>query len=227
MSTEYKYLNPEHKLEIFRGSLKERFMVWKNSGKRRVAGPYHFRSEADSESFSFYLDSDFAPALNWVYCDETNEADIKHMGWYCDDFEQDTIRGIVLTLPNRRGYLAGWTMGEGMITIVERETISDLESACYNADSLAEEAAERSRNYCALSTAEQGYEEEKERIRELREEFSNLAKELRTFDKLPDSICKTISARLLSIRSEVKSAISTIAAHKDEIETYKMMIGES
>lgn len=56
----------------------------------------------------FYLDSDFQPFTRWKWCDDV--ANIKHTGWFCDEYYDSKIRGIVANLPHGK-YLAGWSMG--------------------------------------------------------------------------------------------------------------------
>ena len=110
-------------------------------------GPYTFRSDADHETFSFYLDSAFCPDLRWTYADEITYL-IRHRGWYCDDFQEDTMRGIVFRLPKSRGFLVGWTMGDGMISEIDRRWIlDDEEQAAHAADECARVAAEYARDH--------------------------------------------------------------------------------
>lgn len=109
-----------------------------------------------SEYYSFYLDSDFSLDLRIRYCDEINHS-IRHTGWYCDEFGDTNIRGIVARLPHGRGFLAGWSMGQQMISTLDRSTIYDDEmEASRAADDMAERAAENQREF---------EESENERIR--------------------------------------------------------------
>lgn len=98
---------------------------------------------ARAESFSYYLDSDFAPDLRWQWCDDVSGARITHTGWFTDENgEGDKIRGLVLRLPHGRGFLAGWSMGEGMATTVERYRYDSEVDAAHAADSIADRASE-------------------------------------------------------------------------------------
>ena len=111
---------------------------------RRVVGPYHFfphmiRERDGDQVVSFYLGSDFAPDLRIQEVTEFGN----HPRWYADPYQDQTITGIVARLPHGRGFLAGWTMGEGMISVLERDVYPDLESAISAADDLAMYAAER------------------------------------------------------------------------------------
>lgn len=113
--------------------------------KRVVCGAYYHSPKPNSPegSVGFYLDSDGAPGLRWAWCDEVDGVRINHTGWFADEYgEGDTIRGIVLRLPAGRGFLAGWSMGTGMASGLERYIYSDEVDAAYAADELAKSVAE-------------------------------------------------------------------------------------
>lgn len=116
--------------------------------RQRLTGPYYQPAPRFAgDGAGFYLESDGAPGLRWYWCDELADG-IRHTGWFADPYgDGDTIRGIVLALPHGRGYLAGWSMGEGMASTLEPEIYDDEISAALAADSLAEYAAERERTY--------------------------------------------------------------------------------
>lgn len=95
----------------------------------------------------FCLDSDFMPGLRWQWCDDVATR-IQHTGWFCDsDGQGDKIRGLVMRLPNGRGFLAGWSMGEGMASAVDLATCPDAISAALVADDMAQQTAEREQEY--------------------------------------------------------------------------------
>ena len=67
-------------------------------------------------------------------------------GYYCDmDGDGDTLQPIIARLPHGRGFLAGWTMGEGMCASLDGHIWTDEEEAARAAHDLAEHDAERSR----------------------------------------------------------------------------------
>lgn len=87
------------------------------------------------------------PGLRWEWADNAAQS-IHHTGWYTDEYgDGDTIRGLVFRLPHNRGFLAGWSMGEGMASIVAYEVYPDEVSAALAADDIARYAAEREREY--------------------------------------------------------------------------------
>lgn len=114
---------------------------------------------------NFYLASDLAPGLRWQWADQVpNVRGINHKGWCTNEYgDSDTIRGVVFRLNHGKGFLAGWSMGEGMASTLEPEVIEDIFEAAHRADRLAELAAEHEREY---------QEEQKEE--ELREKLKNL-----------------------------------------------------
>lgn len=141
-----------------RGSFAQRLARAKNP----VCGPYYHAPKPNTGGKGFYLASDGMPSLRWNYCDEVT-AWINHKGWYCDEFQDQTIRGIVFYLPRSRGCLAGWTMGERMASEIDY-TIHETESdAAQAANELARIAAENEHEY-----------QEKERVKEQEAEEQSL-----------------------------------------------------
>lgn len=132
-----------------RGSFAERLARKRNP----VTGPYYHAPRPNAGTAFFYLGSDFQPGLRIAYADEVSRR-IRHRGWYCDESHDQTIRGIVARLPHGRGFLAGWTMGEGMASELDTSCIwADETEAAHAADSAAELTADRQRDYEALYAA--------------------------------------------------------------------------
>lgn len=135
------------------GSQAERLERYKNcfTGNYYHA-PKPVNLQADKGQ-SFYLGehgkSGFGqPGLRWEWCDEVTDVRINHTGWFTDEFATgDKIRGIVFMLPYGRGFLAGWSMGEGMASAVDCVIYATASKAAYAADSLAENAAEEQREF--------------------------------------------------------------------------------
>lgn len=96
----------------------------------------------------FYLESDLSPVLRWQYCDKVQDARIDHTGWFSDEYgDGDKIRGIVVRLNHNRGFIPGWTMGEGMCTELDCDIRESEIDCAYAADRLAERVAEKNREY--------------------------------------------------------------------------------
>lgn len=93
--------------------------------------------------YSFYL-QDAGGFDRYKWADEV--VNLRHTGWFCDEFQDDKIRGLVVRLPHGR-FLAGWSMGEQMASAVEGEIYTSESEAAYAADSIAERVAESEREY--------------------------------------------------------------------------------
>lgn len=78
--------------------------------------------------------------------DEISGAGIRHNGWYSDQYQDQTIRGIVAMLPHGR-FLAGYAMGEHMAAAIDADIYSDIVDAARMADECARIAAEREMEY--------------------------------------------------------------------------------
>lgn len=140
---------PKYTWTLPRGTMRKRIMRARSpmcgdycSAPRPIAGGTH-------PGASFYLNSDFAPGLRWQWADQVSGARIGHRGWYADDDQDATIRGIVLRLPKGRGFLAGWSMGEGMASATEGMIFEDECDAALYAEECARVAAESEREYQA------------------------------------------------------------------------------
>lgn len=93
----------------------------------------------------FYLDDHGAPERR-LWADEVESVRINHTGWFTDDQYDEKIRGLVVRLPHGK-FLAGWSMGIGMCASVEGDIYDDIKEAAYAADSIAEDTAEKEREY--------------------------------------------------------------------------------
>lgn len=197
-------------LSFHRGSISARLAQFKANGKRRVCGPYMrtVHNLQPGQGWSFYLASDFAPGLRWQWADQACR-NIDHTGWFADQYgDGEKIRGIVCQLPHNRGWLAGWSMGEGMASELEPEIYPDETGAAYAADSIAESAAEREREYQALESAKLNIEQYHDQAVECRAEFHTLAADYRTqAGTLADSIRVTCRLELRRLRTEARRAI--------------------
>lgn len=153
-----------------------RFENWKGDDKSRgnigrVTYPNNMRTADTARTFrgwGTYLEDDRILGLRWAWCDEipsdwgmSHRQLIGHRGWFLDDDIQDDVsRGIVLKLPRGRGYLAGWSLGEGMITEIDCTVFEDAVDAARAADSMAENMAEKEREYRAACCEECGEHED-------------------------------------------------------------------
>ena len=129
--------------------------------KRTVTGPYRWRPTPAGSGRGFYMQDANGGALecaphgsgfrlriypaNDFLSGYTRLARIN--GYFIDEFENETLQPIIAKLPHGRGYLAGWTMGEGMLSSLEPDLHDSAEEAAMAAHDGAERAAEREREY--------------------------------------------------------------------------------
>jgi len=135
--------------------LAARFKAWRANGKGRgcigrVTHPNRIRSSetaADFSGWGFYLEDDsraFGLRLRWA----DDVARLNHTGWFIDPHgDGETARGFVLTLPHGRGFLAGYSLGEGMASGLDSSIYPDETGAALAADSMAENVAAENREY--------------------------------------------------------------------------------
>ncbi len=95
--------------------------------------------EINPTSTSFTLDGPDMPDLRWQYADEA--LGVRKRAYKSDDCSGIEWRGIVMVLPNRRGYIAGFT--EGLYSSVDYDIYDNIRDASIAADGLALAVCER------------------------------------------------------------------------------------
>lgn len=120
--------------------------LYKKKAQRQFTGGYYHAPKPNASGRGFYLDDAGQPFTRWKWCDDV-EGSIRHTGWFTDEYgDGEKIRGIVVYLPHGR-FMAGWSMGEGMASSVDADLYDDETAAAFAADSMAETAAEKEREY--------------------------------------------------------------------------------
>lgn len=79
------------------------------------------------------------PELKWLYADE--HLGVRKRAYKADDWSGYEFRGIAMLLPNRRGYISGWT--DGQYGEVDYHIHDNLYDAAIDADQQAQSACER------------------------------------------------------------------------------------
>lgn len=120
----------------------------------KYTGGYYTAPKPNADGKGFYLDD----SIRWKWCDDVADARIRHTGWFCDEYQDSKIRGIVILLSHGR-YLAGWSMGEGMASELSYDIYFDEIDAARDADTMAEDAAERE---CEYQEEQQRLQDEEE-----------------------------------------------------------------
>ncbi len=118
--------------------------------RRVCSGYFHAPRPNDNSGRGFYLGDAGQPCKRWEWASDTE--------WYCDEFGDTTMRGIILRLPHGR-FLAGYSMGEGMSSAVSATVYTDEDEARAAADEEARCAAESEREYQAEEAARMEEEE--------------------------------------------------------------------
>lgn len=135
-------------------SLKER------AEARKVCGPYTWKPTEPGKGRGFYQSSkglfcdprgstfDLRLELANDHPNDCGYGSLSRItGYYCDEFQDETLKPIVARLPHCRGFLAGWTMGRGMCGALDAEIYQTIEDAARAAHSKAEYDAEESVAY--------------------------------------------------------------------------------
>lgn len=119
----------------------------KHAKTRCTSGYYHAPKPNSNDGRGFYAGNpgEGQPFTRWEWADDAY-SNITHTGWFCDEFQDSKIRGIIVHLPHGRK-LAGWSMGVGMASFVDPEVYDTVRDAALSADSMAESAAEMERRY--------------------------------------------------------------------------------
>ena len=154
----------------------------------------------------FYLEAGRTFGLRSRWCDEVASHRIDHTGWYCDDWQGGKIRGFVAKLPQSRGFLIGWSMGEGMASEIGGQVFYDEMQAAYAADSWAETIAEDYREYREQEAAARRVAWAREKLIEYRRQILDLLEEFKpvkrsTAPKIAEAVRNEVS-RLLEYRQE-------------------------
>lgn len=75
----------------------------------------------------------------------------RHRGWYCDQFQDRTLRGVVYQIPARNGvpqYLSGYQESDNDSVVLYLDSFeAEPAEAAYRADRIAERLAESEREY--------------------------------------------------------------------------------
>lgn len=130
--------------------------LWKPSTPGKGRGFYCASTglACDSNGSTFNLRLEYAnDHLNGRLSDIT--------GYYCDeDGDGDTLQPIIARLPHGRGYLAGWTMGQGMCASIDCDIWETIEDCAREAHRMAEYDAEESINRSAKEREDEDDDED-------------------------------------------------------------------
>lgn len=128
---------------------------------------------------------------------------LRHRGWYVDQHQSETVRGVVYRLPGGRGFLAGHNhpWDESVGATVDPSSYETPEAAARDADRMAEKYGEFCREDAAKSEAERLVEEAGDELKTLRDSIRGLCRELRGVTLTP-AICGAVRDRLKAMLLE-------------------------
>lgn len=145
------------------------------------------------------------------FADEISRID--HRGWFTDEFQDETYRGIVYQLPARHGvsqYVYGYAdpNNDGCALLCFNVETDKLEAA-RQADRFAEIFAEYARDYNRASSAGQQYRDLDDEIKEMRKEALTIAAEMRAARVAKvqaPTICATLRDKVMSLYRSIQKA---------------------
>lgn len=119
---------------------------------RKYAGPYRWRPTEPGKGRGFYQASkglymDPAGSSLDLRLEEANDHLTRSFrrptAYWADEYGDTTLTPVIARLPHSRGFLAGWTMGAGMLGSLDGGVWEDAEDAARAAHDIAERDAER------------------------------------------------------------------------------------
>lgn len=144
---------------------------------------------------------------------------LRHRGWYVDNFQNSTTRGLVLQLPARHGktlYLAAcsdpWNKN---CAVVEIAFYDGKEDAARAADGLAERYAENSREDDLKMLAETEITSLENSVKETRQRIRLLAAGIRQ-SSVANVVCDQLRNDIRSLRREVREKFARIEQIKSQ-----------
>lgn len=190
-----------------------------SSMRRTYSNAYITR---DMEKRKLYLADFNQLGARWVKdCNEVNTR-IDHIGWYTDEFCDETLTGVVLCFarhgapdidgngyePKEKAiYMAGTRHSSWDGVTLDLDTTDDIETAARWADSMAEREAKSCREEDAKYRAEQKACELQEQIAEARVKCLKLLRDMRPIRKcmagLPEAVMTVLVERVQAYRESI------------------------
>lgn len=188
---------------------------------------YYYTPEDPRQPRAMLLDSlDQWPGT--VEGDAHDILKLDHTGWYTDNFQYETVKGAVVSLPGPRGidgtrrrryYPAIYsdTFDVATVYIDDGEEGDDAErEAARSADHYAERYAEDSREYEAKEQAEQQIDEAREAIKAARAKIRALIREIKAAGReFSPAICEALKSQIERLLKERAEAFKTIERLED------------
>jgi len=215
-------------------SLSKRLEAFRRNNCQSLGGGWHTRACDDNKRWhwvpqGFSTSSDFGSPFEvgcytCRWCEnvsghfrECGDADkiirLKHRGWFVDNFQDSTTRGMVLQLPARKGktlYLAACSDPYNKnCAIVEICLYDEKEDAARAADGLAERYAEDAREDDLKQLAETEIASLKNSIKDTRKRIRSLVAGIRQ-SFIADAVCEQLRSDIRNLRREVRDKLARI-----------------
>lgn len=141
---------------------------------------------------------------------------IDHHGWFTDDMQSETYRGIVYQLPARGGRLAQYVYGyadpnnDDCALLCFGDVQNEALEAAKQADRFAEIFADDAREYNRAWQAGQRYRELDDEIKDMRKTALAIGEEMRAARKVKmtaiTTICATLRKEIMSLYRRIQKA---------------------
>jgi len=146
----YQYLNlaigaPARLQALKRAALQRPGHTWRDvrySTFKTASGAWHAGKNGTESVYCMHGDNHSMREMGAA--EQVNH--IRHTGWYTDPYGENTMRGIVISLPHAR-YLAGYVFSMNDERVIRPQLHTDKVDAAYMADEHARVAAEREMEY--------------------------------------------------------------------------------
>ena len=149
---------------------------------------------------------------------------LDHTGWFVDNFQDETVHGIVYRLPARDGKEQfapavndPWNQDCALVDF--HSITDDKEDAARWADSMAERYAEKEREFQAEESAKMRIEDINEEIKKEYQEFRRISRELRANCAVIQGI-EVIRELVRDKWKVTKATIHRLRTERERIETY-------
>lgn len=158
--------------------------------------------------------------LRTSYCDEIRPG-IRHTGWFCGEFQDCTLRGVVVRLSHGRCYPAYEESGNGGLLVDWSDCRDDARECALAADSFAKHAAGKEREYNEAWRAGARFADLGEEVKEIRTRIISICAELRAARLIPGTsglmrLCETVRE---SVRDSLDE-IGRLRAKRDELRQF-------
>lgn len=166
-----------------------------------------------------WIENTNAIGLRFVCYADQELQHLRRTGYFGDYLRDQIIRGAVWQLPARDGstvYVYGYEdPNNARAALVEFDITDDKREAAKRADSLAEYAADESREFYAKDAEERDIEAAREKIHSTNRDALELIKEIKQAGQFTPAVCGALRSELRRMLSRRKDQFGIIRARED------------